>query len=317
MGRRLTHRRGRSSSRPRSSRATQPRSPSASADLLRAILNGVPGMIGYWDRNLRNRMANSAYLEYFGLGGEGMYGMHIRDLLGPELYAQNLPFMQRALAGEPQHFEREIPDRSGRLRYTQASYIPDTVGGVTRGFFVLVTDISALRAQQNELQRLARQDALTGLLNRRGLFEALGRERARHERHGQPAALVVLDLDHFKEVNDNFGHAAGDRVLVEIARLLKHRLRSTDLIARQGGDEFAAVLVGATEAAAERVGADLSVLIAKARLGNPLRPITASVGVASIESSSMTADPLSVADARMYHAKHSSRTAPAARAVGA
>ncbi len=112
---------------------------------LRAILNGLPALVAYWDRDLRNRMANDAYVAYFGMTPAEMYGRHIREVLGEELFAMNHPFMEGALRGEPQLFDREIPIPSGELRYTQASYIPDAVDGEVRGFFVLVTDITERR----------------------------------------------------------------------------------------------------------------------------------------------------------------------------
>ncbi len=112
---------------------------------VRAILDGLPAMIGYWDTDLRNRLANRAYVEYFGVEPTAIRGMHIREVLGEELFARNFPFMERALAGEEQLFDRTIIDTSGRARHTQASYIPDVVDGTVQGFFVLVTDITARR----------------------------------------------------------------------------------------------------------------------------------------------------------------------------
>lgn len=128
---------------------------------LRAILNGLPALVGYWDADLHNRMANDAYVEFFGLTPRQMRGMHIRDVLGPELYAENAPYIAGALAGEPQLFDREIPTPSGQLRHTQASYVPDVVDGTVRGFFVLVTDITARReAEQARAVAEARFRAL-------------------------------------------------------------------------------------------------------------------------------------------------------------
>lgn len=126
-----------------------------------SILNGLPALIGYWDADLRNRLANNAYVEYFGMTPEQIHGRHIREVLGEELYAKNLPFLERALAGERQMFDREIPTPSGEKRYTQASYIPDVVDGEVRGIFVLVTDISQRRNAEIEAQeaRLAAQAA--------------------------------------------------------------------------------------------------------------------------------------------------------------
>lgn len=126
-------------------------------DLLRAILDGVPAMVGYWDRDLRNRMANSAYLEWFGRRPEEMVGIHIRDLLGPTLFAENYPYMERALQGERQTFDRTLVDVDGATRHTQASYIPDVKDGEVQGFFVLVTEITARVEAEREAARAAEQ----------------------------------------------------------------------------------------------------------------------------------------------------------------
>ncbi|HEX7279173.1 MAG TPA: PAS domain-containing protein [Solirubrobacterales bacterium] len=117
------------------------------------MLNALPAMVGYWDSELRNRMANDAYIEYFGRTPKEMRGMLIRDLLGPGLYEKNLPFIEGALTGETQLFDQEITTPSGELRYTQASYIPDTVEHEVRGFFVLVTDITERRRIEEEVEQ--------------------------------------------------------------------------------------------------------------------------------------------------------------------
>ncbi len=132
-------------------------------DLLSA-LDHLPAMIAYWDKDCLNRIANAAYVEWFDMAPAEMYGMHIRDLLGPTLYQMNLPYIRGALAGEPQLFNRTLVDTYGRTRYTQASYIPHTVGDRVEGFFVLVTDISErVRAEE----ALAESIANTALLNER------------------------------------------------------------------------------------------------------------------------------------------------------
>ena len=96
--------------------------------------------------------------------------------------------------------------------------------------------------RMQELQRQAGQDSLTGLKNRRRFEEDLRSEMARSRREGTTGALLMLDLDHFKQVNDSLGHPAGDRVIEEIADVLRRRGRETDVLARLGGDEFAIVL---------------------------------------------------------------------------
>ncbi len=125
--------------------------------ILRSILDGLPAMVGYWDADLRNRMANSAYIEWFGLTPEQMHGMHMRDVLGPELYEKNRPHIERVLAGEQQLFDRTIVDAQAATRHTQASYIPDVRGGEVRGFFVLVTDITPRVQAETQLKRSTEQ----------------------------------------------------------------------------------------------------------------------------------------------------------------
>lgn len=110
---------------------------------MRAILDAIPAMVGYWDCNLVNRFANQAYLVWFGVEPEKILGKHIRDLIGEERYQQNLPYMQQALNGEPQTFERAIPSPDGSMvRHSMTQYIPDIVDGKVRGFYALVSDIS-------------------------------------------------------------------------------------------------------------------------------------------------------------------------------
>jgi PAS domain S-box-containing protein len=138
---------------------------------METILNALPAMVGYWDRDLRNLMANDAYFEFFGKSPQEMRGTHIRDLLGPELYEKNLPFIAAALAGEKQLFDREIRTPSGELRYTQASYIPDAADGVVHGFFVLVSDITERRRAEDELQRSRARLAEAEQIARLGSWE--------------------------------------------------------------------------------------------------------------------------------------------------
>lgn len=121
---------------------------------LRAVLNGVSSMIGYWDRHLRNRFANHAYRDWFGIDPATIPGKHIRDVIGEERYRLNLPYIQAALAGSAQQFERAIPSPDGRsVRHALARYIPDMVDGEVDGFFVEVTDVTSIKAGEEALQR--------------------------------------------------------------------------------------------------------------------------------------------------------------------
>jgi len=122
------------------------------ADLLRALADKIPAMLAYWDSNTRCQYANRAYEDWFGVSPESLIGRDISELLGP-LYPLNLPYIEGALRGEPQKFEREIPSPSGGPpRHSLANYIPDFDGGVVRGFFVIVTDISEIKRAELALK---------------------------------------------------------------------------------------------------------------------------------------------------------------------
>ena len=153
-----------------------------------------------------------------------------------------------------------------------------------------------LEVARQEAERLARTDPLTGLANRRRLLEALEAELARGSRDGTTVGLILLDMDHFKEINDNHGHAAGDAALVEIASRIRGSVRAYDTVARWGGEEFAVLLPSVPgdeelELAAANVhralGADALALAAGGRR------VTASVGAArAADGAEWTADAL-------------------------
>jgi diguanylate cyclase (GGDEF)-like protein len=164
--------------------------------------------------------------------------------------------------------------------------------------------------RMQELALQASQDPLTGLKNRRRFEEDLRAELARSHRYGVAGALLMLDLDHFKQVNDTLGHPAGDRVLAEIAAVLRGRARETDVLARIGGDEFAIVLPRCELAEAEEVGSEITVAIRERMSAEPeVPPITASVGIAAFGIGERLSyeTVLGRADAAMYAAKGSGR----------
>jgi len=160
------------------------------------------------------------------------------------------------------------------------------------------------------VERQALVDGLTGLANRRQCEETLASELARLERFGGPLALVVADLDWFKDVNDRYGHPSGDAVLREFAQLLEETVRDVDLAGRWGGEEFLLILPG-TDAAggarvAERVRVALAGRIVLSADGSPI-PVTASFGVAATPPASTAAELFSAADAALYEAKRNGK----------
>jgi diguanylate cyclase (GGDEF)-like protein len=153
-------------------------------------------------------------------------------------------------------------------------------------------------------RRAAGSDALTGLANRRKFDETLAREVARAQRSGEALSLILLDVDHFKGINDGYGHQLGDDVLRHIGRTLAQGARLADLPARYGGEEFAVILPGATSQAAEMIAERLRSGISH---GGPVRT-TASAGVATAVGAGCDADALiAAADEALYAAKNAGR----------
>ena len=119
---------------------------------LQTILDALPSMVGYWDKDLINRFANRAYRGWFGVDAPTIQGKHMLKLLGPELFESNRPFAEAALRGEPQTFERAIPRVSGSgSRHSLAHYLPDVVDGDVRGFHVLVHDVSEITESRERI----------------------------------------------------------------------------------------------------------------------------------------------------------------------
>ncbi|HLY21570.1 MAG TPA: GGDEF domain-containing protein [bacterium] len=172
-------------------------------------------------------------------------------------------------------------------------------------------------AAQEVLERMAHTDALTELPNRRSLMAELNRETAVATRFGLPLAVIEFDLDHFKDVNDVYGHQTGDRVLVALARHVRRRLRATDVVGRMGGEEFLILAPGNSIAEAARLAEEICESLRERPMAGDRAWITASFGVAVYESGD-TADAILVrADAALYEAKRGGGNRVAATNRGA
>ncbi|HNX33763.1 MAG TPA: diguanylate cyclase [Kiritimatiellia bacterium] len=169
----------------------------------------------------------------------------------------------------------------------------------------------ALRKSQEKLRRLSQEDALTGLLNRRGFVAELQRVKALAERQGHGIGILIIDIDHFKAINDEYGHAAGDRILKSCASLLRAHLRASDLICRYGGDEILIVLPAA-DAETTRTTAQRIIAAIRQRKGSPRTkpiPITVSIGAAcGVPAMGQTPEKtMKLADLALYRAKRNGR----------
>jgi diguanylate cyclase (GGDEF)-like protein len=177
---------------------------------------------------------------------------------------------------------------------------------VAAGILVL---FRRLRTSHRALWSLARRDELTGVGNYRALQERLGEEIARHYRHTREFAVVLLDLDGFKQVNERFGHLEGDRLLAEVGNALRHEVRVEDSVYRQGGDEFAVIVPEANAEEAGEVAARLRQRVAQRGFGSDgERPLSASTGFAMYPADGVTAQQLlGFADTDLFASKRGER----------
>lgn len=162
------------------------------------------------------------------------------------------------------------------------------------------------RQQRKQLERMATLDPLTGAGNRRSLTQELNVVIAAHQRHGRQFGLLALDLDHFKQVNDTYGHAAGDQVLMDFVDLLQRGSRREDRIFRLGGEEFLMVFPSLDAHGLETVGAHLKEQLAE-HLKSPGGPITVSMGGALLRTNETAEQWIRRADTMLYKAKASGR----------
>ena len=173
-----------------------------------------------------------------------------------------------------------------------------------------------LHARESEIVKLSLTDALTGVGNRRMLDETRALEVERARRHGQALSLLILDIDHFKRVNDTWGHETGDRVLKETGATLRRMLRPTDIATRMGGEEFVVLLpatpLGGALACAER----FRLALAACDFGLPA-PVTSSFGVADLQPAEAGTALLARADHALYNAKQQGRNRVMAAVVAA
>jgi diguanylate cyclase (GGDEF)-like protein len=165
--------------------------------------------------------------------------------------------------------------------------------------------VAQLQERVEQLDKLAHQDTLINLPNRRGFMRALDQLIDRASRYGAHGAMLYVDLDGLKIINDSFGHGAGDEALIQVANLLSTGVRRSDVVARIGGDEFGILLENATEECARETAGRLVDLIASCNFthdGDAL-PLSVAIGVAMIERGDLPADVMARADEEMYRRK--------------
>lgn len=284
---------------------------------IRTVADNAPAQIAYWNADLQCEYANTAYLDWFGKNLEEIRSLSMQELLGEALFAQSAPFMRAALEGASQVFERNLVKADGTAGSTLVRYVPDRVDGQVRGIYVLVSDVTELKATQQELERriqeldiLATTDVLTGISNRRHLLEQTKDALAHGQRYGDKLAFLMIDVDHFKAVNDTHGHDIGDATLRALADTLCRTMRTTDRIGRLGGEEFGVLLLHTDGATARAVAERLRQALSETRVPTPSGSLsfTVSIGLAVVDETVQSVEELMKrADLALYQAKETGR----------
>ena len=276
--------------------------------LLSAVVEQSMDGISLVDRSGHFVMVNNAYTELFGYSKSELSRMHVYDLLPhgqqPDMFSRIIRTRQASRR------EKQLRRKDGSIFLAEISATPIMIGEEER-VLGIVRDVTEYRRMERALEYSARHDALTGLYNRHVLEKQLNAELVRAERYNHPLSLFMLDIDHFKKINDTFGHQVGDMALRKVADILKKTMRKTDIIARYGGEEFVIILPESSHDEAMELAQRLCREIA----GEPYMKggegeffLTVSIGVASLSHSTDSPGKLlEAADTAMYAAKHSGR----------
>ncbi|WP_162600034.1 sensor domain-containing diguanylate cyclase [Azospirillum sp. TSH58] len=255
--------------------------------------------------------ANQEAARILGQSGDALVGRHFLDFVEESGIDDQRDAFLRCLRKRELVRSQDgvMMSADGQRTCVQVSMSPLPWDGLPV-IYVLINDVTALKESEERLRRLSITDSLTGVSNRRHFVEAAEQELARARRYGRPVTLLMLDLDHFKSINDTHGHAVGDEALRAFTAASRALLRENDLLGRTGGEEFAILLpetdIAGARMVAERIRRRTAELAVPA--GDETVRFTVSIGVACCAAGTRDVDAmLSSADEALYRAKAAGR----------
>lgn len=255
------------------------------------------------------QFVNQAACQFYGYTAEELTSMTVRQL---DCMTDEDIFRELKLAAEEHrgYFKHVHTQKDGTRRHVEVFTGPISLGD-RQLYYSIVHDVTEKRRLEAKLERMATRDQLTGAYNRHAFFQMSHSELKRARRFGRPLVMLMFDLDHFKKVNDTHGHLTGDEVLRVFALRCRADLRQSDIFARLGGEEFAALLVETDEERAAEVAERIRRLASDKPVPTESGPliVTASIGIAGLRDEGSVTDLLKRADKALYEAKQSGRNA--------
>ncbi|HKL77174.1 MAG TPA: sensor domain-containing diguanylate cyclase, partial [Gammaproteobacteria bacterium] len=284
---------------------------------MQTLVANLRGAVFLEDEDRRVVLVNQAFCDTFGVcyGSEDLLGMDARPISREveATFADPMSFRERTDATLDSRYPvmaEEFRLADGRI--FERDYIPIFLADRYRGHLWQYWDVTDRKAHEQNLQELANTDAVTGLPNRRHVIERMEEEVARVARSGETAMVMLVDLDHFKAINDTYGHAVGDEALIRFSKVLRRELRGADVVGRIGGDEFLLILPLTDEQGAQQMARRLHT--AAARLRVPCTEgqsgLSLSIGLTPLEGEiGYSRRILMRADAALYQVKSQGRGA--------
>jgi diguanylate cyclase (GGDEF)-like protein/PAS domain S-box-containing protein len=248
------------------------------------IISTIREPVAYIDKNFIFRKVNDAYLKIYQKQKKEIIGHSIEEIMGKDFIEKKIKWnMQKCLTGQGVQQQEWLDFPDGKRRCMYLNYYPMFAKGkqITTGIVLNSIDITQLKEMEEELKRLSITDPLTQIYNRGKFHQALEEEIKRQRRYETDLTAIMLDIDHFKPINDTYGHDVGDKILVSLVELVKLCIRETDIFSRWGGEEFMILLPHTSLDNAARLAERIRVKVTESNF-EVVGSVTCSFGVSEL-----------------------------------